>query len=482
MNVTVVEQIEIGGIALGPTLSKEQAQAIYEMGQEAVVFALLAQAKMATEQVVADKIAERSKDPSCPSSQKPPYEKSSTRGKKKKSGRPPGHTGTRRPNPEKADRTEVHRAETCPDCGSPLNPCSDVRYRYIEDIPQDIKVEVVRYAIHRDWCPRCRKTVEPKIPAALPKSKIGNRLLATSAWLHYALGTTISQILSVFNFHLRFEMTSGGLIHMWHRLAEIFGPWYEEIARQIILTAVLHADETGWRVNGKTHWLWCFASQTETLFTIESSRASPVVLEFITEEFDGVLVSDFWGAYNILNCVKQKCLVHLLRDLKRVEQYKSKDADWPEFSKKLKRLIRDGIRLRERYDALDSDTYQNRFLRLKQRLRALIDHEWTNKEAKRLVKRLNRHEQEIFTFVVEADVPFDNNHGERMIRIATIMRKNSFNNRSDKGAMTQAVLMSIFTTLKQRGFNPIDTIVKALQSYIKTGNLPPLGQFVASDS
>ena len=204
-------------------------------------------------------------------------------------------------------------------------------------------------------------------------------------------------------------------------------------------------------------------------------------MEFITEAFDGVLVSDFWGAYNILVCVKQKCLVHLLRDLKRVEQYKSTDTDWACFSKKLKRLIRDGIRLRERYEAIEPEVYHRRYARLEQRLREMIEREWENKEAKRLVKRIRCHEHELFTFVLETDVPFDNNHAERMIRIATIMRKNSYNNRSDKGALTQGVLMSIFSTLKQRGLNPIDTLVTALKIYIKTGTLPPLSQFAASD-
>ena len=67
-----------------------------------------------------------------------------------------------------------------------------------------------------------------------------------------------------------------------------------------------------------------------------------------------------------------------------------------------------------------------------------------------------------------------------MIRGAVIMRKNSYNNRSDKGARTQAILMSVFTTLKQRGLNPLDTMEKALKTYIKTGQLPKLAEFSAS--
>ncbi|KKL14754.1 hypothetical protein LCGC14_2512470 [marine sediment metagenome] len=67
------------------------------------------------------------------------------------------------------------------------------------------------------------------------------------------------------------------------------------------------------------------------------------------------------------------------------------------------------------------------------------------------------------------------------IRFAVIMRKNSFNNRSEKGAMTQSVLMSVFFTLKQRGLNPVDTVKKALRIYIKTGRLPRLAEFTASN-
>ena len=103
-----------------------------------------------------------------------------------------------------------------------------------------------------------------------------------------------------------------------------------------------------------------------------------------------------------------------------------------------------------------------------------------NSVANFLIKRLKRHQDELFTFLRNADVPFDNNFGERSIRFAVIMRKNSFNNRSDKGAMTQSILMSVFFTLKQRGLNPVDTVKKALREYIKTGRLPRLAEFTAS--
>ncbi len=157
-----------------------------------------------------------------------------------------------------------------------------------------VRVETVKHVIHRHWCSNCRKVVEPIVGEALPKASIGNGIVVLSAWLHFALANTISQILEVFNFHLQFTMSPGGLSQIWHRLSDIFFEWYEEIMEDIQKVGVLHGDETGWRVNGKTHWLWCFTSPMATIFTIERSRAGPVVLEFIKECFNGVFVSDFW--------------------------------------------------------------------------------------------------------------------------------------------------------------------------------------------
>ncbi len=478
MAVRDTEQVILNGIAIGPDLTTEQAKAIYALGEQAVVFALLTQAKLIAGIQGNKAPPTRAGDPSCPSGQIPTYEKPSTRHHRKRPGRKEGHAGVCRKQPDRVDKTQEHRATHCPDCGSPLTVCTSVRDRYIEDIPEGIKVQVTCHRIHRGFCPRCRKMVEPKVPDALPNAMIGNRLLVLSAWLHFALGNTISQILSVF--HLQFQLSSGGLVQMWYRLADILEAWYDEIAQEVIQSAVLFGDETGWRLDGKTAWLWCFTSRSGTLFSIERSRAGPVVLKFITDQFGGVLVSDFWGAYNILTCVKQKCLVHLLRDLERVEQYKDTGQDWAAFAKKLRRLIRDAIRLRKRQETLDPATYTRRCQQIDKRLALFVVKTWVNKEARRLIKRLRRHQHELFTFLSEPQVPFENNTAERMIRQAVIMRKNSYSNRSQRGAQTQAILMSAFTTLKQRGLNPMQTVEQALRIYISTGRLPTLAEFSAS--
>ena len=454
------------------SLSEDEALEIYRQGPEAVVFALLDLTKQLAE---AQGKTDPSIMPSTPSGMIPTYKKPPAKGRgKKRPGGKPGHPGSRRSVPEQIDWQEKHRAKRCPDCNSRLNRCNETRTRYIEDIPE-IEPEVTEHTIHRDWCPECKKKVELPVADALPSSQLGNRVLVLSAWLHYALGNTLSQIVEVFNFHLQMKLTEGGLVDMWYRLQAILFAWYEQIQQEALDSAVLHADETGWRVNGKTHWLWCFGNSTLTYFMIDRSRGSPALAKFFIREFDGTLISDFWGAYNAVVCAaRQKCLVHLLRELEQTEKYKSPGKHWPEFDKKLRRLIGDAIRLWYRKDELSAKTYASRKDCLHKRLAEMIDTDWHDSHAKRLIKRLRRHQDDMFTFLDQEGVPFDNNHAERSIRPAVILRKNSYGNRSEQGADCQAVLMSVFRTLKQRGHDPIRTVIEAIENYITTKQLPPL--------
>ena len=200
-----------------------------------------------------------------------------------------------------------------------------------------------------------------------------------------------------------------------------------------------------------------------------------MVLRFLRRVFKGVLVTDFYGAYNAVACNgKQKCFAHLLRELKKVHKYKDTGGDWAEFEKRLKRLLRDGLRLCGRKPATPAETYARRCARLEKRLDSLLAESWQNANARRLVKRLRRHRSEIFPFLYRDDVPADNNHAERTIRNAVLLRKTTLCNRSLDGAATQSVLMSVFQTLRLRHHAGPSPIVTALRSYLLNNSLPDL--------
>src|SRR5208337_1513521 len=197
--------------------------------------------------------------------------------------------------------------------------------------------------------------------------------------------------------------------------------------------------------------------------------------KFFTEAFDGCLVTDFWSAYNSVVCtLRQGCVPHLLRELEETNKQDSSES-WKEFSTKLKRLLKDAIRLCKRAD-LSQGSWSSRRQRISERFDELLNTPPENANVHRLLKRLKRYRDALFTFLDHSEVPFDNNQAEREIRSAVLMRKNSFCNRSKRGADTQAILMSIYRTLQRRGYDPLETIVNALKDYVTTGKLPPLPQ------
>jgi hypothetical protein len=466
--------------AIAGKLTDSQAEELSAFGKEVTKLALLLAARRIAELQGRLALAGQ-RHPSTPSGQRPIYTKPPAPKRKAKGGAKPGHVGARRPTPQQVDRRQEHRLEVCPDCGGPLQRCRRKRTRTVEDILADLKTEVTEHTIHRDYCPACRKHVEPAVPDALPNATIGHNLTALTGWLHYGIGVTTRQVMDLVGIHLHTRLSAGGLISMWHRLGEVFTPWYQQIADSARHSAVLNADETGWRVNGSTRWLWCFTSKDACYYRIDRGRGGPALAKFFTEAFNGVLVHDFWAAYDAIEAGDhQCCLVHLLRELEKVD-LTNDSAAWKAFAKKLRRLIRDGIRLRKRAD-FGPARYGGLIRRIDRRLMDLAEAGYADADAARLAKRLLKHCDSLFTFLDHPDVPYENNHAERMIRPAVVIRKNSQSNRSEKGAMTQAVLMSIFRTLKLRGptglaaggLDPVDTVAAALRTYAATGRLPPL--------
>ena len=109
------------------------------------------------------------------------------------------------------------------------------------------------------------------------------------------LDNTTSQILAVLNYHFSFPVSQEALTNQWIRIAEILRPQYDEIGGSCLNSGFLHADESGWRVDGRTQWLWRLATPSETYFLIHPTRSEEALNEFFKDYFNGVLVSDFYA-------------------------------------------------------------------------------------------------------------------------------------------------------------------------------------------
>jgi hypothetical protein len=255
------------------------------------------------------------------------------------------------------------------------------------------------------------------------------------------------------------DVSPGGLTQAWNNLAAILKPVYNDIGKKIQNAAVLNADEIGWRISGITHWLWCFVTDKWCYFVIDRSRGSPVIKRAIGKFFEGVLICDFWGAYNkICTLATQRCFYHLLTELEKVDK-SNKTSDWKTFRKKLARLLMDAVRLDVNKASLSTAVFNRRKMKFYNRLDRLIASPRQDNDVNRLAKRLIRRRNEFFTFLEYEGVSAYNNHAEQQMRKPVITRKISQQNRSDRGAEAHAIFMSLFRSAELQGLNPVDRVL-----------------------
>ena len=135
-------------------------------------------------------------------------------------------------------------------------------------------------------------------------------------------------------------------------------------------------------------------------------------------------------------------------------------------------VYRDAKKLHAAREEMVEADYDVSIARLEGRLIKLGSEDWDHADARRLAKRCLKYSGELLTFLWYEDVPSDNNAGERAIRPAVMIRKNSYQSGSDRGALSSSILMSVLRTLRVRGHQPIDTILAALADYNRT-EIPP---------
>src|SRR5205823_1028271 len=178
------------------------------------------------------------------------------------------------------------------------------------------------------------------------------------------------------------------------RVAQWLEKQYHRLKLVIRAAGVVHADETGWRTNGKNGYLWTLSTAEHTLYHVDRSRGAAVIVELLGKAFghgDQTLVSDFYSVYDQFDGPQQKCLAHLLRELRDTVAKRPELADHA-FFKRCKRLVQDMLRLKKHRRKLKSAAiYWRRVERVERRLQDLAQRRWNDPDADRLAGRLNKY-------------------------------------------------------------------------------------------
>lgn len=371
--------------------------------------------------------------------------KKNSKNKKKKGGQK-GHKGKCRIKPKKIDK-KVHCFLThCPHCNKKVKRSNKSYQRIVEDIPELQSVIVTQYTIEKQKCSNCKKYISAKPKNTIPYLPFGINLITLALTLKYNYRLSLNKIQEYFEINHNLDIAQGAIQNILHKTRKNFTKEYQDILEKIRKSKTKHADETGWRVKGQNNWCWLFATDKEALYTIEESRGIGVPDKILTDTPQGCLIRDDYGSYTHLKMPQQSCWTHLLRVSRDGKSEESK-----KLHNKLKKMF---LELKEITESkFDEDLREKEYLKYQKKINKIINQKFKEKDSIQIQTRIRNQDTNLVTALLYENVPLTNNHAEQQIRPLTVQRKISGGSRSNEGARTHAVNMSIIQTLKLRGKN-----------------------------
>jgi transposase len=371
---------------------------------------------------------------------------------------------------ETATRREEHHIERCPECSCKLRKERVAWRREVIDLPPPQAVEVTEHVVFKGYCPKCAawRYAKPCEPGeVVGHRRLGARLMALIGYLTESLRLPYEAIQSYLKTIHEVEISEGAIADLRGGLAAKLQPVADGLKGQIRGSTIVHADETGWREDGQNGYVWVFSTPGEQgvrYYIFDQSRGQHVVAGVLGEEFQGVLGSDFYGAYNVYAGRHQRCWVHLLRDMHALKDDDPADDAVQRWAQEL-RASYDRAQAFVKAGPHTQDQKEQLYVALVSEIERLgLMYARKKHPCRALAKRVLRHQDELFQFVLVAGLAADNNLAERSLRPLVVVRKISGGTRSPQGSQTRMTLASVFATLKARGLNPFSACLALIQA------------------
>jgi hypothetical protein len=365
-------------------------------------------------------------------------------------------------------RSVQHAYEQCPDCGYRLWGGAVQRRREVLELPL-APVEVVEHQILKRYCPGCQGYKTPRVSFAgvvVGHGRMGVRLASLIGCLRTVCRLPLAQIQALLAQVYGLALSAGGIQRLLARLAQALAPVRAAIAEQTRASPAQHMDETGWRQDGANGYLWVQATDgplATRVYTYNRSR-SGAVARALLGDFDGVLSTDFYAAYDSYSGPKQRCWAHLLRDAHTLAEDHPDRPEVQEWVTTLHTLFTEAKALDLAGCTPQERARVARSLERRLRLLARCYRRTDGHPAQVLATRLHRYESELFEFIRTPGVSPTNNLAERTVRPQVIARKISGGSRSDAGSAIRCDLATVFATWVARGLNPFIACLEALQT------------------
>jgi predicted RecB family nuclease len=366
---------------------------------------------------------------------------------------------------QSTNREHAHKAQkvvaliaprACPKCQKKWRKKGRLRSRTVQDLifgKDSIKRRMIRYVAQTYCCRSCRYEYGVN-ELRLHGRNWGWNILAY--FIYHVVALRIPQLTVQHSMNRLFgcHLVRSSLNQFKIRASGIYSDTKAKILHRIINGSLIHADETRANIKGQSAYVWVLTSLTEVVYILTESREGEIVQKLL-KSFKGVLVSDFYAAYESIECPQQKCLIHLMRDLN------DEMLNNP-FDQEVKLIgVRFAALLRPIVETIDRRGLKAHFLRKHlrevERFYGFLDgSELSSDVASKLKQRFNKNRDKLFTFLRYDGVPWNNNNAEHAVKAFARLRDVIAGSSTKKGIDEYVTLLSISETCKYRGIDFLD--------------------------
>jgi transposase len=483
-------------------VERSEAEAIYDQGREACVEFLMRiadrQARLEERQAALEqRAAPSSRTGSLPPSQDVPKtrqqrcaqarekakELARKEGKKKReAGGQPGHPGAGRELLGEDQMSDIvpHYPDRCSGCDREFSDVEKVpRYgpgrHQVAELPQ-ATVVYVEHRTHRLRCPACRKQTRATL-GPVGESAFGPRLQATVVALTARNRISRRDMSELLWELFAVRVSVGAIDQICQRTSGLLAGPHEQLTSGVLDSGAVNVDETGWYLNGENRTMWTASTPNAAVFKIAGDRHRDRLEELLGTEFQGIVTSDRWWAYDLLDPEqRQACWSHLQRDFRFHSEGLAAQKQFGEAG-----LALTG-RLFETWRAFAEHQDRRRLAReikpVQVELRKLLEHAANGSKRHRLHRRFANNLLKLWpalwTFVTTSGVTPTNNAAERSLRGPVIHRKLCHGNRSDDGERFTERSLSASVTCRLQHRSLLTYLHELLTTNQTGGPLPAL--------
>ena len=321
--------------------------------------------------------------------------------------------------------------------------------------------KIIEYQSFSKICPSCGHENHDNSFAAsvTPNISYGSSITAIVSYLSVSQYISHKRIISLLKNLFQLHISEGTITTLLAKASRLSQKELETIKETLQKASIVGIDETGCKIDAKKHWHWAFQNSENTLIVANKSRGTAVIYDTFENGFvNACVVHDNYSSYSSLQCEnEQLCLAHKLRDLNFAIE-----CDNTKLAKGLKALLKEAIK-----DDKEELTQTARVV-LKAQYDKSLEHLLSmptvpKSETQKQVNSLTKSKDKIFTFLLDENIPPDNNASERAIRNVKVKQKVSGQFKSLAGAQNYATLRSIIDTSRKRGLNEFESLVKVIQ-------------------